>query len=127
MRAEYRNTDYVSIGNPIVGALKLTAMETLADRVRWARHEKKKWTQKDLSKKAKISQSVLSDVETGEIKETGAIVRIALACGVSAYWLETGKGPRELSEYEAAIVDLDESDMRVVMDMIKALRARRAA
>lgn len=101
-------------------------METLGDRVRQARNEHR-WTQAKLAKKAKMSQSTLAELEKGDSKESVHIVRLALALERSAYWLDSGKGPKTLGEVEQAMLELNDADQRVIMDMIRALGARRAA
>lgn len=122
----YRNTDFLSIGNPIERAIKLTAMETVGDRVRQARNEHG-WSQKKLAKKAKMSQSSLAELEGGDSKESVHIVRLALALERSAYWLDSGKGSKKLGEVEQALLELNDGDQKVILEMIRALRAARAA
>jgi len=49
-------------------------------------------TQKELAKKVGLAQASLSELETGESQGTTMIASFAAALGVSALWLETGKG-----------------------------------
>lgn len=76
----------------------------IGDRVRIARKEKQ-LTQGQLAAKVGIRQPTLSDLENGESTSTTYLATIAAALGVSALWLETGKGPKVP---EAAVND--ESD-----------------
>lgn len=126
MDGSYRNTDFMSIGNPIPMPDKLAGMESVGDRVKQVRKERK-LDQGPLAKKAKMAQNSLSDLETGKTKETPQIVKLAVALGVSAYWLDSGKGPKKLGELEQSILELDERDQQAVIDLIGVLRARRAA
>lgn len=54
-----------------------------------------KMTQATLAKKVGISQGALSGLEIGDSQGTTLLASMAAALGVSALWLETGKGPRE--------------------------------
>lgn len=102
-------------------------MRTLGDRVRWAR-EHAGMSQPELAKKIRMAQSRLSKLETDPPKKgTTFIVKIALACKVSAYWLETGKGPRILGELEAAILNLPDNEQREWMAMIRARQDAKAS
>lgn len=49
-------------------------------------------TQKELATKAGMTQSSLSELETGESAGTTNVATLARHLGVNAYWLETGKG-----------------------------------
>ena len=51
-------------------------------------------TQKELAAKVGIKQPTLSELETGESAGTTNVASLAAALGVSALWLETGKGER---------------------------------
>lgn len=126
MPSVYRNTDFLSIGNPIQMPAKLAPMETLGDRVRQVRKERG-WKQPELAKRAKVAQSSISELETGTAKKSLDTVRLAVTLGVSAYWLDSGKGPKKLGELEQAILELDERDQQAVVDLIGVLRKRRAA
>lgn len=50
----------------------------------------KKMTQKTLSQKSGVKQSVISDLETGNAKSTGSILELASALGVTAEELKKG-------------------------------------
>lgn len=58
----------------------------------------KKLTQKQLADKVRVKQPTLSQLESGKSEGSTLIASFATALGVSAYWLETGKGERELSK-----------------------------
>lgn len=64
---------------------------SIGNRVRQAR-KAAGMTQQQLAKKAGIKQPTLSELETGESASSTLLPSIAAATGVSAYWLETGKG-----------------------------------
>lgn len=83
-------------------------------------------TQKTLARKAAIKQGTLSGLENGS-GESAAIVRIALATGYSAYWLETNRGPKKLSDLEALFLNLSPDEQRAVQAYIHALKALKAA
>ena len=116
----YRNNDIPSIAITIARAATLPGMKTLGDRVKWAR-EYAKLTQPELCKKVGMSQSRLWALENAPTpKGPTFIVKIALACRVSAYWLETGKGAREMGALEATILGLPDAEQREWLAMIKA-------
>jgi len=50
--------------------------------------------QTPFAKRIGISQPALSDLENGISKSSTYLPTIAKELGVSAYWLETGKGPK---------------------------------
>lgn len=54
-------------------------------------------SQGDLAKAAGLTQPTISSLERGESNTSGAIASIAHALKVSALWLETGLGEKELS------------------------------
>lgn len=68
-------------------------LATFGDRLRDARREAK-LTQQALSKRAGLSQSVISEIETGEYATSGQTAQLAAACGVRPLWLAEGRGPR---------------------------------
>ena len=72
---------------------------TIGDRVRQARSEAK-LTQKALAARVGLTQPTLSDLESNNSKGTASIAQIAAVLGVSALWLETGKGTKCIGEYE---------------------------
>lgn len=125
MPESYRNSDITSIAFTIEHRAIVSAMETLGDRVRWAR-EQAGFTQPQLAKKIGMAQARLSKLETGPAPMgTSFIVKIALACKVSAYWLETGRGPRKLGKLEATILELPDAEQSEWLAMIEARKAAR--
>ena len=73
---------------------------TVGDRIK-SRREELKWTQDDLSKKAGISKSFLSDLENGK-RNVGAdkLLDIARALSLSLDYLMTGKNARKKAAKE---------------------------
>lgn len=65
---------------------------SIGTRIKEARRAAK-LTQKALAQKVGMAQGSLSELETGESQGTTMIASFAAALGVSALWLETGKGP----------------------------------
>lgn len=64
---------------------------SIGNRVRQAR-KSLGLTQKVLAAKVGMTQSSLSELETGESTGTTSVATIANVLGVNAYWLETGLG-----------------------------------
>lgn len=85
-------------------------MDTLAQRLAYARQEAG-LTQADLAKKAGVSPQTINFVENGRNKGTKHIIAIAKVLGVTATWLDSGKGEmREVSLRPVAVWD-KESDL----------------
>jgi SOS-response transcriptional repressor LexA len=74
---------------------------TIGDRIKSAR-KALGITQVELSKAARVLQSTIGDLERGRTSGTPSLVQIAKALKVSADWLATGKGARELSNVASA-------------------------
>lgn len=88
-----------SIGTPILSVNRDTDLMpednigmSIGSRIKEARRAVK-LTQKELAKKVGMAQASLSELETGESQSTTMIASFAAVLGVSALWLETGKGP----------------------------------
>lgn len=65
-------------------------------------------TQVALANRAGLKQSVISDLENGNVLTTTFLVNIAIALGVSPKWLQTGKdGPADTLEIVQIWLDLD--------------------
>ncbi|MFC2994700.1 LexA family protein [Acinetobacter sichuanensis] len=64
-------------------------MPTLGENLKSIR-KAKKMTQKDLAQKSGVKQSVISDLETGNAKNTGSLLELANALGVTAEELKKG-------------------------------------
>lgn len=65
---------------------------TIGNRLKIAR-KKARLTQAGLSAKSGVKQAMISKLETNKSHETGAIVPLALACGVRPEWLHSDDGP----------------------------------
>lgn len=65
---------------------------SIGSRIKEARKQAK-LSQSALAQKVGMSQSALSELETGESSGTTLLASLAAALGVNALWLETGKGP----------------------------------
>lgn len=63
----------------------------LKDRLKEARKKAKK-SQKDVVEAVGITQSALSQLETGLVNSSSHLASIAKFLGVDAYWLQTGEG-----------------------------------
>lgn len=69
---------------------------TYGQRLRLAR-TRAKLTQPALAKRVGIKQPSISGIETGEYSTSVHTVAFARVCGVSAQWLETGRGDMDAS------------------------------
>jgi transcriptional regulator with XRE-family HTH domain len=87
-----RNSNLVSVNN--IGM-------SIGQRIRAAR-KNAKLTQAELAAKVGMKQGSLSELETGESTGTTLVASIAAALGVSALWLETGKGVPNAIEVDRA-------------------------
>lgn len=72
---------------------------SIGSRIREARRAAK-LTQKELAQKVGMTQGALSALETGDSQSSTLLPSMAAALGVSALWLETGKGPMAPSPSE---------------------------
>lgn len=72
---------------------------SIGSRIREARRAAK-LTQKELAQKVGMTQGALSALETGDSQSSTLLPSMAAALGVSALWLETGKGQMALSPSE---------------------------
>lgn len=79
----------------------ITAVKTLADRMKWAR-ERASLTQPGLAEKAQVSPGTIGNLETGIRKNPRELLAIAAALGVRPEWLKTGKGDPE-PQHQGAI------------------------
>lgn len=66
-------------------------MNTLAERIKSTRINKA-WTQNDLASAAKVSQSLIHKLESGNALESRKIAAIAFVLGVNTDWLAKGIG-----------------------------------
>lgn len=78
-------------------------MTELKDRLKLAR-KRRKLSQPQLADAVGMSQSNLSDLETGKSKGSGLLPQIAKELKVNALWLATGEGPMESTSAPAPAI-----------------------
>ncbi|MGN5762763.1 XRE family transcriptional regulator [Acinetobacter calcoaceticus] len=94
----------------------------LKDRLKEARKRAKK-SQKDVVAAVGITQSALSQLETGLVNSSSHLPSIAKFLGVDAYWLQTGEGQAEVdpTELEHAInISPVQAKMAPVLSWVQA-------
>lgn len=69
---------------------------SIGSRIKDAR-KRAKLTQEQLSQRVGMKQATLSDLERGESAGTTMVASFASVLGVSAFWLETGRGSPDVS------------------------------
>jgi transcriptional regulator with XRE-family HTH domain len=69
-------------------------MDTLASRMRSARHAKG-LSQAQLAKLVKCGQTTIASIENGRNQGSTVLARVADVLGVAALWLAEGRGPQE--------------------------------
>ena len=94
-------------------------MDTIGSRLKAARHEKG-WSQLQLAEAAGVSQSAIGNIESGQRKRPRDLVSIGAALGVSAEWLETGKGG---SDQRPALKLVGAAQPPTVRDVVEQLAA----
>ncbi len=72
----------------------IASQDTLADRVRHVRHERK-LTQRELADLADVSQQAINEIEQGNIARPRKIEKIAAVLGVSPAWLQFGNADQD--------------------------------
>lgn len=73
---------------------------TYSSRIKEAR-KYAKLTQSELASRAGVTQTSISDLERGKSSSSSFTATLAKVCGVSALWLETGKGVMVPDRYDA--------------------------
>lgn len=108
-RARYSITNVIvhRLTNVMQPRGAITHVKTIAERLVHAR-ERAGLTQEQLAAAARVSQGTIGNIESGLRKRPRDIIAIADAVGVRPQWLETGKGPIDVS----ASIPL-ESNLRV--------------
>lgn len=97
---------------------------SIGTRIKEARRDKK-LTQKQLADKVGIKQPTLSELENGDSAGTTMVASFAAALGVSALWLETGKGDKHPPMELKKVVAVDENDTSFIQ--IKKVKLRLSA
>lgn len=88
--------------------ITIAIMDTLAQRLAHARAERK-MTQAELARKSGIAQATIAHIESGRNKGTKHLIELARALGVSANWLNSGKGSMtEVSMRPIAVYENEE-------------------
>ena len=100
---DYRRTDN-RVNSPTDNIFgKHTNMSTFGQRLKSAR-KTAKLSQTKLGETVGLSQSVISDLESGAQNETALVVQLAVACGVDPVWLAINRGePKPVALEIAAI------------------------
>lgn len=80
-------------------------MDTLAQRVKKARQDKK-LTQIQLAGQVGVSQNAIFKIENGETKAPGNILQLAQALGVDPNWLQFGTGSNSIATTEPEYANL---------------------
>ena len=75
-------------------------VETLGQRIAYARELRDGMTQTELAARSGVKQSDISKLQTGRSRSTKGIARLAAALRVSALWLELGEGDPPTAEDE---------------------------
>lgn len=91
-------------------------MATLGENLRKIR-KAKKMTQAVLSQKSGVKQSVISDLETGNARNTGFVVELATALGVTAEELKKGVDTSDLIASNVAVI---KPNMAPVLSWVQA-------
>ncbi|VXA53950.1 conserved hypothetical protein [Acinetobacter proteolyticus] len=94
----------------------------LKDRLKEARKKAKK-SQKDVVAAVGITQSALSQLETGLVSSSSHLPSIANFLGVDAYWLQTGLGsatPKESSHDDILNITPVKANMAPVLSWVQA-------
>lgn len=91
-------------------------MTTLGENLRKIR-KAKKMTQAVLSQKSGVKQSVISDLETGNARNTGFVVELATALGVTAEELKKGVDTSDLIASNVAVI---KPNMAPVLSWVQA-------
>ena len=91
-------------------------MATLGENLRKIR-KAKKMTQAVLAQKSGVKQSVISDLETGNARNTGFVVELATALGVTAEELKKGVDTSDLITSNVAVI---KPNMAPVLSWVQA-------
>ena len=91
-------------------------MATLGENLKKLR-KAKKMTQKELAQKSGVKQSVISDLETGNARNTGFVVELATALGVTAEELKKGVDTSDLITSNVAVI---KPNMAPVLSWVQA-------
>lgn len=79
------------------GGDEITNVSTIAERIKSARKQRK-LTQAQLAKALGVSQGTIGNLESGIREMPCDLLSLALALGVHASWLASGKGPMLLGD-----------------------------
>jgi len=104
-------------------------MESIGKRIRSVRKERK-LTQKALAARVGMSQSLLSELETGEVPTTTYVAALAHVLGVQARWLDCGLGAKYATDATAnpepaAVMDASEDEAALLRDWRELLPEKR--
>ncbi len=102
----------------------LTFVKTIADRIKEVRQELG-WNQAQLAAQVGVSQSTIGNIESGQRKRPRELLSIAKALGVSAEWLETGKGGKVVERPALKLVGTnDQASVELLVRSLAGIAAQ---
>lgn len=79
-------------------------------------------TQADLAQRVGMTQGQISKLERGEREESTKTAEIAHECGVNAYWLATGKGPKQagrVGPFELLMDEIGDTSQQLTLNFLQ--------
>lgn len=103
------------------------SLKTFADRLRFARKEVRKISQKRFADLLGVTQQAISQWESGETAEPRMVHKAADTLNISYKWLAYNAGPMELTEDDLIkeIRDLEETEKRLVEALVQSIKQNR--
>lgn len=102
---------------------RITIVDEISTRLKAARLEKG-WSQAQLADEAGVSQSAIGNIESGQRKRPRDVVSLAAALGVTAEWLETGRGAQTARVSNGGRGESDQIAIRPAIELLARLAAQ---